>query len=145
MHRVLSRILTSVVTAALLTSCGQATGVGSRDGEALLTVGTPDVQSSYGWVRGTIPLVIANTGRSTVSFSMCGAGLERSVDGSWQSQPGIVCPLDSRTDDIEIQPNSQYTVQFPVSTAGGTYRFKASMWANNKPLIRVTEAFRLGT
>lgn len=146
MVRVLSAFLVSIATAALVTSCGQATGASNTDGEASLTIGTPQIRSSNGWVRGTIPLVITNTGESTVVFSECGTTLERSVDGTWQTLNGIVCALGASTGDVEIPPKSQYAYQYPVGTVlAGTHRLKSTLQANNKLFVRVTEAFPLGT
>ncbi len=159
MLRVFSAFFVTIATAVLVISCGQATAVSDTDrGEALLTIGKPQVQSSAAWVSGTIPLVIANSGASTVTFSMCGTTLERSVAGDWQAVYGIVCALGSPTDELEIPPKSQQTVQFPVAATlgygiadqwkppvAGAYRLKATLRANNEILVRVTEAFQLGT
>lgn len=158
MVRVLSAFLVSIATAALVTSCGQATGVSNTDGDASLTSGMPQVQSWGAGVSGTIPLVITNTGLSTVVFSICGTTLERSVDGNWQTVNSVTCALGPPTNDVEIAPNSQHTSQFPVGAIlgygsteqwkpplAGTYRLKAAMRTNNKLLVRVTAAFQLGT
>ena len=144
MLRVLSAFVVSIATAALVTSCGQATAVNTV-GDASLMIRTPLVQTSNGWVRGTIPLVITNTGESMVVFSECGTTLERSVGGNWESLKGVFCALGASPGDVEIPPKSQYTYQFPVGTVlAGTHRIKSTLEANSKLFVRVTEAFQLG-
>ena len=144
MLRLLSAFMVSIATAALVTSCGQATAVNTV-GDASLMIRTPLVQTSNGWVRGTIPLVITNTGESMVVFSECGTTLERSVGGNWESLNGLVCALGASSGDVEIPPKSQYTYQFPVGTVlAGTHRIKSTLEANSKLFVRVTEAFQLG-
>ena len=143
MLRVLSAFVVSIATAALVTSCGQATAVNTV-GDASLMIRTPLVQTSNGWVRGTIPLVITNTGESMVVFSECGTTLERSVGGNWESLKGVFCALGASPGDVEIPPKSQYTYQFQVSTPAGTHRLKSTLEANRNLFVRVTEAFQLG-
>ena len=159
MLRVDSAVFVLMASAALMTSCRQTTAVSNADrADALLTIGAPQMQSSGVSVNGAVPLVIANTGVTTMFYSICGTTLERSVAGEWRVVYFVVCALGPQTDDLEIPPQSQRTVQFPVlATLGygvadqwkppvaGAYRLRAALRTNSKGFVRVTDAFQLGT
>ena len=159
MLRVDSAVFVLMATAVLMTSCRQTTAVSNADrADAVVTLGTPQIELSGGSVKGTVPLIIANTGVTTMFYSICETALERSVVGEWHVVYFLYCALGPQTGGLEIPPRSQRTVQFPVlATLGygvadqwkppvaGAYRLRAALRTNNTMIERVTDAFQLGT